>query len=268
MSRAPVRDLLVGLFILAGLGAVAYLSLSVGGVSYGGPRHMALYADFDETGGLKPRAQVVIAGVKVGQVASITLDQGYRAHVRVDVDAALKLPIDTTASIMTAGLLGDRYVSLQVGGSDVGRFAVNSTVGVLGLFDPASGWGLVKHDEDFGQTLGVWGVPPGAYLVLPLLGPSGPRDAAGFAVDYALSVTPFFIDEAILWGAQVGDTVNERSFVLKQVEDAKASAFDYYAFVRNAYLQRRRALVRDLAEGSAEESEELYHLEFDLEEKP
>jgi len=66
----------------------------------------------------------------------------------------------------------------------------------------------------------------------------------------------------------VGDTVNERSFVLKQVEDAKASAFDYYAFVRNAYLQRRRALVRDLAEGSAEESEELYHLEFDLEEKP
>ena len=79
---------------------------------------MALYADFDETGGLKPRAQVVIAGVKVGQVASITLDQGYRAHVRVDVDAALKLPIDTTASIMTAGLLGDRYVSLQVGGND------------------------------------------------------------------------------------------------------------------------------------------------------
>ena len=152
--------------------------------------------------------------------------------------------------------------------SDVGRFAVNTTVGVLGLFDPASGWGLVKHDEDFGQTLGVWGVPPGAYLVLPLLGPSDPRDAAGFAVDYALSVTPFFIDEAILWGARVGDTVNERSFVLKQVEDAKASAFDYYTFVRNAYLQRRRALVRDLAEGSAEESEELYHPEFDLEEKP
>jgi len=152
--------------------------------------------------------------------------------------------------------------------SDVGRFAVNTTVGVLGFFDPASGWGLVKHDEDFGQTLGVWGVPPGPYLVLPLLGPSDPRDATGFAVDYALSVTPFFIDEAILWGARVGDTVNERSFVLKQVEDAKASAFDYYTFVRNAYFQRRRALVRDLAEGSAEESEELYHPEFDLEEKP
>ena len=118
MSRAPVRDLLVGLFVLAGLGAVAYLSFSVGGLSYGGPARMALYADFDEIGGLKPRAQVVISGVKVGQIGSIRLDQGYRARIQLDVDAALKLPIDTSASIMTAGLLGDRYVSLQVGGDN------------------------------------------------------------------------------------------------------------------------------------------------------
>src|SRR5207244_1760256 len=79
---------------------------------------IALYADFDEIGGLKPRAQVVISGVKVGQVSSITLDDSYRARVRLDLDAALKLPIDTSASIMTAGLLGDRYISLQVGGDD------------------------------------------------------------------------------------------------------------------------------------------------------
>jgi phospholipid/cholesterol/gamma-HCH transport system substrate-binding protein len=118
MSRAPVRDLLVGLFVLAGLGAVAYLSFSVGGLSFGGPPRMALYADFDEIGGLKPRAQVVIAGVKVGQVGSITLDEGYRARTQLEVDAALKLPIDTSASIMTAGLLGDRYISLQVGGDE------------------------------------------------------------------------------------------------------------------------------------------------------
>src|SRR3989454_3184731 len=152
--------------------------------------------------------------------------------------------------------------------SDVGRFAVNTTVGVLGFFDPASHWGLERHVEDFGQTLGVWGVPPGPYLVLPVLGPSNPRDAAGFAVDYALAVTPFFIEEYILVGARVIDVVNERSFVLKQVEDAKASSFDYYIFVRNAYLQRRRALVRDLADTGAEEGEELYHPEFDVEEKP
>src|SRR6059058_2565504 len=116
MSRAPVRDLLVGLFVLAGLGAVAYLSLSVGGLSYGGPARMALYADFDEIGGLKPRAQVVISGVKVGQVDSISLGETYRARVRLVLDPGLKLPVDTSASIMTAGLLGDRYVSLQLGG--------------------------------------------------------------------------------------------------------------------------------------------------------
>src|SRR5213596_3654147 len=116
MSRAPVRDFLVGLFVLAGLGAVAYLSLSVGGLSYGGPPRMALYADFDEIGGLKPRAQIVISGVKVGQVASIALAENYRARVRLELDERLKLPVDTSASIMTSGLLGDRYVSLQLGG--------------------------------------------------------------------------------------------------------------------------------------------------------
>ena len=116
MTRAPLRDLLVGLFVLAGLGAIAYLSLSVGGLSARGPGGLTVYADFDEIGGLKPRAQVVISGVKVGQVASIALDDNYRARVKMDLDARLKLPIDTSASIVTSGLLGDRYVSLQLGG--------------------------------------------------------------------------------------------------------------------------------------------------------
>jgi phospholipid/cholesterol/gamma-HCH transport system substrate-binding protein len=116
MSRAPVRDLLVGLFVLAGLGAVAYLSLSVGGMSLRRSGGLVLFADFDEIGGLKPRAQVVISGVKVGQVESISLGENYRAHVRLVLDRDLKLPLDTSASIMTAGLLGDRYVSLQLGG--------------------------------------------------------------------------------------------------------------------------------------------------------
>jgi phospholipid/cholesterol/gamma-HCH transport system substrate-binding protein len=116
MSRDPMRDLLVGLFVLAGLGAIAYLSLSVGGLSTRGPGGLTVFADFDELGGLKPRAQVVISGVKVGQVASIALDESYRARVKLDLDARLKLPVDTSASIMTSGLLGDRYVSLQLGG--------------------------------------------------------------------------------------------------------------------------------------------------------
>jgi phospholipid/cholesterol/gamma-HCH transport system substrate-binding protein len=103
MTRSPMRDFLVGLFVLVGLGAVAYLSFSVGGLSYSGP---------------KLRAPVVISGVKVGQVKSITLDKSFRARVEMDLDARLKIPTDTTASIVTAGILGDRYVSLQLGGEE------------------------------------------------------------------------------------------------------------------------------------------------------
>ena len=118
MTRSPVRDLLVGLFVLVGLGAVAYLSFSVGGVSYSGAGGLPLFASFDQTGGLKPRAPVTISGVKVGQVKSISLGDDYRAKVGLDVDKSLKLPVDTSASIVTAGILGDRYVSLQLGGEE------------------------------------------------------------------------------------------------------------------------------------------------------
>jgi phospholipid-binding lipoprotein MlaA len=144
-------------------------------------------------------------------------------------------------------------------GSDVGRFAINTTVGVLGFFDPAARWGLEKHDEDFGQTLGRWGVPPGPYIMLPVLGPSTPRDAAGLAVDGALSVTPFFVEWFILAGARIFDTVNDRSQVLQEVRDAKQSSVDYYGFVRNAYLQRRNAQVRDSAETGVENEDDLYY---------
>ena len=118
MRRSPVRDLLVGLFVLLGLGAVAYLSISVGGVTYNGPGGFHVHAGFDETGGLKARAPVVISGVKVGQVSAIGLDDRYRARVDLDLDPGVKIPTDTTASIVTAGLLGDRYISLQLGGDD------------------------------------------------------------------------------------------------------------------------------------------------------
>ncbi len=118
MTRSPMRDFLVGLFVAVGLGAVAYLSISVGGLSYSGPGGLQLHAAFDQTGGLKPRAPVVISGVKVGQVTKISLDEKSRARVDLDLDARLQLPTDTSASIVTAGLLGDRYVSLQLGGEE------------------------------------------------------------------------------------------------------------------------------------------------------
>ncbi len=108
----------MGLFVLAGLLAVAFLSLRVGGFTLVKPDTITLYASFDEIGGLKPRSPVQISGVKVGEVRRIALDQDDRARVEMDVDAHVKYPADTAASIQTAGVLGDRYVSLQLGGDE------------------------------------------------------------------------------------------------------------------------------------------------------
>lgn len=149
------------------------------------------------------------------------------------------------------------------GASDLGRFAINTTVGVAGFLDYATPLGLPQHAEDFGQTLGWWGVPPGPYLVIPLLGPSNPRDAVGLVADSAASVTPWFVRWDILFGARVAETINIRALLLQQVEEAKRASFDYYVFVRNAYLQRRNALVNDRAEGTNLDQEELYHPEMD-----
>lgn len=118
MERSPSRDLAVGLFVLAGLLALAFLSLRVGGFSLVRPETITLYAAFDEIGGLKPRAPVVISGVKVGEVRRIDLDASDRARVELAVDARLKYPADSSASIVTSGVLGDRYVSLQLGGEE------------------------------------------------------------------------------------------------------------------------------------------------------
>jgi phospholipid/cholesterol/gamma-HCH transport system substrate-binding protein len=118
MQRSHTRDLLVGVFVLAGILAIGYLSVSIGGLSYGGAGGLPLYARFDQTGGLKERAPVVISGVKVGQVTAISLADDFRARVDIDVDRHLELPVDTSASIVTAGLLGDRYIALQVGAEE------------------------------------------------------------------------------------------------------------------------------------------------------
>jgi phospholipid/cholesterol/gamma-HCH transport system substrate-binding protein len=118
MQPSPVRDLIVGLFVALGLAAIAYLSIRVGGVGYGTPGGLLLYATFDEVGGLKPRAPVAVAGVTVGQVRTIGLDDLLRARVSLDVDADLHLPVDSSAAIRTQGLLGDQFIALEPGGED------------------------------------------------------------------------------------------------------------------------------------------------------
>lgn len=118
MQPSPVRDFIVGLFVLAGLAALAYLTFQVAGLSYRVPGGLELYATFDDIGGLKVRAPVVISGVKVGQVERVSLDDLLRARVTLDVDPALKLPVDSTAAIRTSGVLGDQFVSLEPGAEE------------------------------------------------------------------------------------------------------------------------------------------------------
>ena len=116
--QARARDFGVGAFLLAGIAAVAVLSISVGGATYRGPGGLEIAVTFDQIGGLKSRAPVVVSGVKVGQVASIALDGDLRARVVLDVDRTLQLPTDSSATILTAGLLGDQYIELTPGGED------------------------------------------------------------------------------------------------------------------------------------------------------
>jgi phospholipid/cholesterol/gamma-HCH transport system substrate-binding protein len=100
------------------LSALAALSVHLGGLSYKGPGGLELYATFDEIGGLTRRAPVTISGVKVGQVVGIDLDDNLRARVKLDLDASLEIPVDSSAEIRTAGVLGDQFLALEPGAED------------------------------------------------------------------------------------------------------------------------------------------------------
>ena len=131
------------------------------------------------------------------------------------------------------------------GVSDLGRVVVNSTLGIFGLWDVATPMGLEKHNEDFGQTLGVWGVGSGPYLVLPLLGPSTARDAPARAVDPGWYYNNAIHNWRAEWTLRVLDTLRTRASLLKAESVLEQAALDRYAFIRDAWLQRRRSQVYD-----------------------
>ena len=128
--------------------------------------------------------------------------------------------------------------------NDVGRFLLNSTFGLGGLFDPASKEGLDKNDEDFGQTLGKWGVPPGPYLVLPFFGPSTLRDGPMIYPERYTDLRVYLGDWKTKWTLIAVGALDTRSELLS-VDQVVRNAYDPYLFVRDAYLQRREYQVRD-----------------------
>jgi phospholipid-binding lipoprotein MlaA len=145
-------------------------------------------------------------------------------------------------------------------GEDLSRFLVNTTVGVLGFVDVASKIDVPKNDEDFGQTLGSYGVPAGPYLVLPLLGPSSARDAPSLVVDGATQPLTWVLPFAVNAGLTGTETINLRAYYLEEVDQARRDAFDFYIFRRDAFLDNREHRVsdRDPEEAESDEDEELY----------
>jgi phospholipid-binding lipoprotein MlaA len=129
--------------------------------------------------------------------------------------------------------------------SDVGRLLLNTTAGLLGIFDVATPAGLEKHDEDFGQTLGWWGLGDGPYIVLPLLGSSNLRDTVGRVGDYKADPVTYIDPSRDRNIVQALRIINRRAELLSASRILAVAALDEYEFVRDAYLQRRRNLIYD-----------------------
>ncbi|WP_281985646.1 MlaA family lipoprotein [Azonexus hydrophilus] len=180
------------------------------------------------------------------------LDQYAARPVAQAYDAAVPLPVKASVGNVF-GNVGEVWVgansALQGKGGDAGitlaRLLINSTVGILGLFDVASEMGLERYNEDFGQTLAVWGVSDGPYLFLPVIGPRTSRDFTGWAVDtYADPVRSIRSNNERL-SATVVRFVDIRAGLLPADRLVEEAALDKYSYVRDAYLQRRRNLIYD-----------------------
>lgn len=176
---------------------------------------------------------------------------GYRAVLPSGVRAGIRNFLDNleTPAILVNSLLQGEW---ERASDTTGRFMANTILGLGGLIDVASDAGIPKHDEDFGQTLAVWGVAPGPYVVLPLLGPSTFRDTVGKGGD--AMIDPFGIlggadllygeyEDEGPWVRLAVDTVDWRARNLDTLDELRRSSLDFYAAVRSAYRQRRAAQI-------------------------
>ena len=144
---------------------------------------------------------------------------------------------------------------------DTLRFFINSTFGVFGFMDLATGQGLVRHDEDFGQTFATWGIPSGPYIVLPLLGPSTIRDGIGILGNVQVNPLVQYDNSSVRDKLLILWTVETRAALIGP-DEAMREAFDPYIFLRDAYLQNRQFLIED-KDSNGEESTDEYFEDFE-----
>ncbi len=162
------------------------------------------------------------------------------------------------------GVTVNDFLQLKMvqGGMDASRFLVNTTAGVAGFIDVAKMINLPKHNEDFGQTLGFWGVPSGNYLVMPFMGPSSPREVAGAVGDALLNPLTYTFAfagggaavSAVNAGAKTVDVTDTRADLMTTEKIVDEASVDRYSFIKNAYQQRREYLLHD---GNVPEEDEL-----------
>lgn len=151
----------------------------------------------------------------------------------------LKTPIYLTNDLLQG--------NFTLAGATLERFLLNSSFGVFGLMDVADPMGIPGHQSDFGQTLGVWGIGEGPYVVLPLFGPSNPRDAVGLAAESFADPLDYYLqNNSMHWlsWTRLGLTaVSQREAYLDVLDDVKRTSLDYYSAMRSLYRQRRNAQI-------------------------
>lgn len=174
----------------------------------------------------------------VAQGYRYVIPRGGRVGIR-NVIHNLRAPVNLANDL----LQGD----LDAAGTTVTRTVINTLVGVGGIFDVAASEGIPYREEDFGQTLGVWGVGHGAYMVIPLLGPSSVRDATGLLADSLMDPLNWYLhntdNDGWIVGRFVVTSISRREELLDALDDLRRNSFDYYTAMKSAYVQNRAAAV-------------------------
>jgi len=259
-----IRDLFLGLALLIALSTPGALAIAGEATAAGGPEVSGAAAveagdgepaDADLDGDLFGEPELVVFDPLEGvNRAVFVFNDKLYFYLLKPVARAFRIipePVRVSVGNFFSNLAAPIRVvnnSLQgkIGpaGGELMRFIINTTVGIGGLFDPATRYAAIpKSNEDFGQTLGRYGIGPGPYLVLPLVGPSSARDGVGWAVDLFLDPLPYLASGVEYWAAKGTSTVNTVSLDKDTYEGIKRDALDPYLFVRDAYAQHRAGKV-------------------------
>lgn len=195
--------------------------------------------------------------------------EGYRAVTTPFIRERISSVIDNLKEPVSAGnhlLQADPEASVK----SLSRFVINSTLGLVGMFDVAEGWGLPKDKTTFNETFAKWCIPQGPFIVLPLLGPSTPRAATGMALDFVFDPVYWAtyqdanVHDKVSWGYAIAQGITAREAALDILDDLERNSVDFYATMRSAYLQNQSKLK---CFNDVSKDENTYDFDFGIEDE-